>query len=245
MKCCGPYLGKIHSQSNSNYNGWIETLSIVGQSLPDVELGFMQGETCVNKKLSEIIGMDRAFLIGVPQAFTPICTNNHLPVIIQNFDGFIKSNFKHVCIISPDNPWVLKEWKQRLGAPSGLKFLADRNLDFINSIGLSTTCEELQLGQCSMRYALQVENFKIFHEAVEASIFDVTCTAGLSAWIDFSPLSWPWIIRAQKAALQRLASVRRQTYFKNVSSENLRLTGEEQFPYGWLGLYFWAVTFTQ
>lgn len=58
----------------------------------------MQGDTCVNKKLSEIIGMDRTFLFG---------------------------------------------------APSGLKFLADGNLEFINSIELSTTCEELQLGQCS------------------------------------------------------------------------------------------------
>ena len=156
-------------------------MSLVGKRLPDVELGFMQGDTCVNKKLSEITGMDRTFLFGVPQAFSPICSNNHLPVIIQNFDEFIKANFEQVCIIVPDNPWALREWKQRLGAPSGHKFLVDRNLEFINSIGLSTTCEELQLGQCSKRYALQVENFIVFDEAVEDSIFDVSCTVGLPA----------------------------------------------------------------
>ena len=79
-------------------------MSLVGKRLPDVELGFMQGDTCVNKKLSEIIGMDRTFLFGVPQAFSPICSNNHLPVIIQNFDGFIKANFEQVCIIAPGQP---------------------------------------------------------------------------------------------------------------------------------------------
>lgn len=163
---------------------------LFNRRLPDVTLGTCENGNTVSRKLRSLIGKDPALIVGVPKAFTPICTRQHLPGIIANFHKLKSAGLKHICVIAPDNAWAMAEWKRQLGAPQDLLFLADGNHTFIEGLGLKTSCEELFIGPCSMRYTIQVADFRIKRIQVEESIFTVGCT---SAENQLQSLDLEWV----------------------------------------------------
>jgi len=58
----------------------------------------------------------RAVLFGVPGAFTPTCSERHLPGFIQHFDEFRRRGIEVYCV-SVNDPFVMKAWGQSLHVP--------------------------------------------------------------------------------------------------------------------------------
>ena len=99
----------------------------------------------------------KAVLFAVPGAFTPTCSERHLPGFVQQFDEFRKRGIDVYCV-SVNDPFVMQAWGKSQDVPDGLQMLADGNADLTRALGLEMDASGYGMGVRSKRYALYAED---------------------------------------------------------------------------------------
>lgn len=96
-------------------------------------------------------------LFAVPGAFTPTCSEKHLPGFIAHFDAFRDKGVGVACM-SVNDPFVMKAWAASQNAPAEMDILADGNGDFARALGLEMDASAYGMGLRSKRFAMYVDN---------------------------------------------------------------------------------------
>jgi glutaredoxin/glutathione-dependent peroxiredoxin len=96
-------------------------------------------------------------LFAVPGAFTPTCSERHLPGFVLHFDEFRRRGIDVYCV-SVNDPFVMQAWGESQNVPDGLQMLADGNADFTRALGLEMDASGYGMGVRSKRYALYAED---------------------------------------------------------------------------------------
>lgn len=117
-------------------------------------------------------------LVGVPGAFTPICTHDHLPTLIESADNLKVLGIQEIYCVSDDNPWAIDAWRKTLNNHKKIKFLCDGNRALLDALKLSCHEEELFLSGKYARFYAIIENGIIRLIRQEASVLETVCTAG-------------------------------------------------------------------
>ena len=99
----------------------------------------------------------KAVLFAVPGAFTPTCSERHLPGFIEQFDAFRKRGIEVYCV-SVNDPFVMQAWGKTQHVPDGLQMLADGNADLTRALGLEMDASGYGMGVRSKRYALYADD---------------------------------------------------------------------------------------
>ncbi|KAI0245818.1 Redoxin [Lactifluus subvellereus] len=78
----------------------------------------------------------RNIFVGVPGAFTPVCSSQ-APGYIEKYDEFRAKGVNEIHIITVNDVYVTKAWKKNL-APNDtpVRFIADDRALFVSSLGL-------------------------------------------------------------------------------------------------------------
>ena len=106
-------------------------------------------------------------LFAVPGAFTPTCSEKHLPGYVEHFDRFLALGIDVLCM-SVNDPFVMQAWGQSQHVPEGLQMLADGNADFTRALGLELDASAYGMGTRSRRFALFADNGVVKKLFVEA-----------------------------------------------------------------------------
>ena len=109
----------------------------------------------------------KVVLFAVPGAFTPTCSERHLPSFIEHFDTFRKQGIEVACMAVND-PFVMQAWADNQHVPAGLRMLADGNADFTRALGLEMDASGFGMGTRSKRFALYAEDGVVRELFVEA-----------------------------------------------------------------------------
>ena len=96
-------------------------------------------------------------IFAVPGAFTPTCSEKHLPGFIEHFDEFRDKGIGVACLAVND-PFVMQAWGQSQHVPDGLLMLADGNGDFTRALGLQMDASAYGMGTRSKRFAIYAED---------------------------------------------------------------------------------------
>jgi len=129
----------------------------VGDKLPDGTFQVMTADGIKPKTSAEIFAGKKVVLFGVPGAFTPTCSRNHLPGFIGKADEFFAKGVDTIAVTSVNDVHVMGAWAK--ANPGKIEFLADGNGDFVKSIGLDFNSAERLMGPVrSRRYALYAED---------------------------------------------------------------------------------------
>jgi peroxiredoxin len=96
-------------------------------------------------------------LFSVPGAFTPTCSEKHLPGFIQHFEDFRGRGIEVACMAVND-PFVMQAWGQSQHAPEGLLMLADGNGEFARALGLEMDASAYGMGMRAKRFSLYAED---------------------------------------------------------------------------------------
>ena len=154
----------------------------VGAQLPvvDTEICSADGSYRV-ASLPDALGVDgsngTSLLIGMPGAFTPTCTKEHLPDIMTNINSLTSSGVDRVAIMTTNDRFVNTAWRQALEAtrPSTrsqyekLVFLSDADGDAVKALGLA---EDMGYGYGvrSKRFVMIVQNGVVKHVSVDEGV---------------------------------------------------------------------------
>ena len=99
----------------------------------------------------------KVVLFAVPGAFTPTCSERHLPGFVQHFEEFRKRGIEVACMAVND-PFVMQAWGESQHVPKGLRMLSDGNGDFARALGLEMDASGYGMGLRSKRFALYAED---------------------------------------------------------------------------------------
>lgn len=146
-----------------------------GNQLPDATLALLEGNKPKPVRLHDLLRHRNILIAGLPGAFTPTCTRHHLPNLIANAGRLHAAGLDEIYCIVPNDPWVLREWAQKLHA-SGLTFLSDGNLDFIMRCGLTHPAQDRFMGLRSQRYVITARNLIVQRMIIEPDAYALTCT---------------------------------------------------------------------
>jgi peroxiredoxin len=109
----------------------------------------------------------KVVLFAVPGAFTPTCSEKHLPGFVEHFDEFREKGIEVACI-SVNDPFVMQAWGQSQHVPDGLLMLADGNGDFTRALGLEMDASAYGMGTRAKRFAIYAEDGVVKQVHVEA-----------------------------------------------------------------------------
>jgi len=110
----------------------------------------------------------KVVLFAVPGAFTPTCSNKHLPGFIEKADEIRKKGVDDIICMSVNDAFVMKAWGEERGAGDKVRLIADGNGDLAKALGLDFDGSGIGFGLRSQRFAAIVENGVVKKLAVDA-----------------------------------------------------------------------------
>ncbi len=129
----------------------------VGDRLPKTTFRVMTGEGPKPKSTDDVFKGRKVALFAVPGAFTPTCSNLHLPSFLNNIDAF-KAKGVAVAVTGVNDVFVMAAWKKASGAGDKIEFLADGNGEFAKGVGMDFDGSGNGLGTRSKRYSMLVDD---------------------------------------------------------------------------------------
>ena len=127
-----------------------------GDKLPDAKVFILNNEP-KEVSIKQIVGSEKIILFGLPGAFTPTCSEKHLPGFIMATDQLKEKNIKKVICISVNDPFVMNAWGKAHNVQNKILMVADYNLDFTKKIGAELDLNKGGLGMRSSRYTMLIE----------------------------------------------------------------------------------------
>jgi peroxiredoxin len=119
----------------------------------------------------------KVLVIGVPGAFTPVCSTGHVPGYLKHLEDFKKKGIDKIAVVSVNDHYVMSAWAKDLKTEGKLDFFADPDGTFTSHIGQLTDLSAAGLGKRSKRYAMLVENGEVKKLKVEESPADLKVSA--------------------------------------------------------------------
>jgi peroxiredoxin len=147
-----------------------------GSRVPAVPLARLENNGIRTVSAGKLFAYGQAVVMGIPGAFTPVCTQRHIPEFMQSAERLTAAGYSHLVCIVPNDPFVLNAWARRVDPQSKIEFYSDGNLEFSRALGLLEQVSHLYLGWRSSRYLMVTSDGVIQRLRVEKDAVDYHCT---------------------------------------------------------------------
>ncbi|RWW16436.1 hypothetical protein GW17_00019675 [Ensete ventricosum] len=133
----------------------------VGDKLPDSTLSYFGADGELKTvTVSELTKGKKAVLFAVPGAFTPTCSQKHLPGFVEKAGELRAKGVDTIACISVNDAFVMRAWKEDLKIGDEVLLLSDGNGEFTKALGVELDLRDkpVGLGVRSRRYAVLAED---------------------------------------------------------------------------------------
>jgi peroxiredoxin len=146
----------------------------VGSPLPDATLreSVEFGEACplapAAVSAAEAARGKRIVIFGLPGAYTPTCSAQHVPGYLQNLDALKQKGIDEVWCVSVNDGYVMAAWGREQKALGKIRFLGDGSAEFAKKLGLEKDLTSAGMGMRMQRFSMLVDNGVVKSVKVEA-----------------------------------------------------------------------------
>lgn len=138
-----------------------------GDKLPNAKLFMMKDGKPTPVTTADLFAGKKVVVFAVPGAFTPTCSQAHLPGFVVNADAIKAKGVDSIVCLSVNDAFVMDSWGKDKNAEE-LLMVGDGNGEFTAAVGLEMDGSGFGLGKRSQRYAMIVDDGKVTKLAVEA-----------------------------------------------------------------------------
>jgi len=138
----------------------VATIS-VGDKLPEAQLSYFDKEGNAQAvKISDLTKGKKVVLFAVPGAFTPTCSNKHLPGFVAKAEELRKAGVDSLACVSVNDAFVMQAWGKSAGVDDNVLMLSDGLGKFTQALGTAVDLSDKVegLGVRSRRYSMLVED---------------------------------------------------------------------------------------
>ncbi|MEN8721347.1 MAG: peroxiredoxin [Alphaproteobacteria bacterium] len=130
----------------------------VGDKLPEATLMEMTDKGPAPVPSADFFAGKKVVLFALPGAFTPTCSNQHLPGFVKNADALKAKGVDEIACLSVNDAFVMGAWGNEQNAGDAVRMLADGNADFTKAVGLEMDGSSFGMGTRSLRYSMLVDD---------------------------------------------------------------------------------------
>lgn len=147
----------------------------VGDRLPEGTLSesteFDSATGCPMKpqplSVTELAKGKKIIIFGLPGAFTPTCSAQHVPGYVAHFDELKAKGVDEIWCMAVNDGFVMAAWGRELEAGGKVRMMADGSADYTKKLGLEFDLTAKGMGMRCQRFALVVDDGVVQHVAVE------------------------------------------------------------------------------
>jgi peroxiredoxin len=131
----------------------------VGDSLPEATFMTMGADGAPKPmKTAEVFGGKKVALFAIPGAYTGVCSKQHMPSYVDNYDALKKKGYDTIACTSTNDIFVLTNWAKDSKADGKIMMLADGSAEFVKKVGLEIDLSARGMGVRTRRYSMVVDN---------------------------------------------------------------------------------------
>ena len=139
----------------------------VGDRIPDVNVFTFDDKGPQATTSGEVLGKGKVVLFGVPGAFTPTCSDHHLPGFVLRAEELHAKGADRIACVSVNDPFVMHAWGEDQKVDSSVVMLADGNGELAEAMGLTMDGTGFGLGTRTQRFAAILDDGVVSWLAVE------------------------------------------------------------------------------
>ena len=129
----------------------------VNDTIPEINFFYISESGPKKISSKELFAGKKVILVGVPGAFTPTCSLEHLPGFIEKKKEIYEKGIERIIFVSKNDPFVMNEWKKSK-SENDIMFIGDSMGEFAEKTGLKMDLSVIGLGERLSRFALIIED---------------------------------------------------------------------------------------
>lgn len=115
---------------------------------------------------AELFAKGTHILFAVPGAFTPTCSEKHLPSFVEHADALRATGVQTIACVAANDAFVMNAWGKALNVGDSVLLLADGDASYHRKLGLIKETGSFG-GTRAERYAMVITDGVITHLFVE------------------------------------------------------------------------------
>lgn len=127
-----------------------------GDRLPEGKLKTLVDDGVIDLHTKTLFTGKRIVLFAVPGAFTPGCSQNHLPGYVAAAEQIRGRGFDEIACLAVNDAWVMKAWAKTSGADGKILMLSDGSAEYVSKLGLQWDLTAAGMGIRSRRFSMIV-----------------------------------------------------------------------------------------
>ena len=127
-----------------------------GDRLPEGKLKTLVDDGVIDLHTKTLFTGKRIVLFAVPGAFTPGCSQNHLPGYVAAAEQIRERGFDEIACLAVNDAWMMKAWAKTSGADGKILMLSDGSAEYVSKLGLQWDLTAAGMGIRSRRFSMVV-----------------------------------------------------------------------------------------
>jgi len=136
----------------------------VGDAIPSVTI---KATDMSDVKTDDLFRGKKVVLFSVTGAFTPTCSNQHLPGFVTHADAIRAKGVDDIICVSVNDAHVMEAWGRERHVADKIRLVADGNADLAKALGLYFDGSFIGFGVRYQRFAAIVDNGTVTRLDVE------------------------------------------------------------------------------
>ena len=164
-------LGRSIKTELEDLLSYLDSRRLIGDQVPDVNVFELVEQAPHIIRSKSLFSSQQVVLFGVPGAYTPTCSAEHLPGFLDRYDDLCSRGVDSVICVAVNDPFVMDAWGQAHEVKRRIRMVSDGAGSFTKAMGLDLDLGGFGLGKRSKRYSMIVDDGVISHFNVEAGPF--------------------------------------------------------------------------
>ena len=139
----------------------------MNRKIPSIKVPIIYKGVTSKVLLSDELANKKIIIFGVPGAFTPTCSEKHMPSYIKLYKQLIDKGIDDVYCLSVNDDFVMNAWLLSYTDGDKIKGIADGNGDISRNLNLLVDKTQNYMGMRSTRFAMIVKNNAIEEIIIE------------------------------------------------------------------------------
>ena len=139
-----------------------------GQKLPSVTIKQATAEGGADADPAALFAGKKVVMFTLPGAFTPTCSQKHLPGYIEKLPELKAQGVDLVACLSVNDAWVMKAWAEQHDALGKIVMLADGSGTFSKALGIEADLGAHAMGLRARRGVMVIEDGTVTSVDMEA-----------------------------------------------------------------------------
>lgn len=140
----------------------------VGQKFPTVTIKRANEEAGEEVKTTDLFAGKKVIIFSLPGAFTPTCSQKHLPGYVQELSQLKAKGVDMVACLSVNDAHVMREWARAHDALGKIEMLADGSAELTKALGIEADLSKFNMGLRARRGLIIVEDNVVKSVEMEA-----------------------------------------------------------------------------